>query len=317
MRARLNEATAKAYCSTANVGPGFDCFGLALDAYSDSVNVRITQGRKIRVVVRGRYGKSLPREPRKNSAGPPALALLKRAKSKNGLVITIDKNVPQGLGLGSSGATAAACTRALDYLLGLNLTNDQLVQIASLGERAVAGTAHPDNVGASLLGDFVIIYDRPFRTVSLKSPSNLAVAVAIPQLSTRDSKTRKARLILPKQTEIGKAVLNIGRASTVAVGFALGNISMIGSGMEDELAEPYRSHLIPGYNDVRRLAKEAGAAGVAISGAGPSMIALVDKKVHDPRTVARAMIRGFTKQKVRAASLVVRAAPGAKILRMN
>lgn len=311
MRAIRTQTVGRAFCSTANLGAGFDVFGLALNRYSDTVSIRTTSGRKIRMIVRGPEGSNIPLEVKKNSAGPPALELTKRAGLKKGLEIIIEKRVPQGLGLGSSGATAAACTKALDALLDLHLPNDELVQIASLGEKAVAGTAHADNVAASLLGGFVIVYDRPTRTISLKPPASLAVVVATPQLPVQLEKTRKARKIIPEKIQVKNAVLNLGRASAMAAAFARGDIRMIGRGMEDEIAEPYRQHLIPGYHDVKRMGLEAGAVGVSISGAGPSLVALVDRNSHDPRQVGEAMVKAFAQNNVRSNSFVTSPAHGA------
>jgi homoserine kinase len=309
------EVVARAFCSTANLGSGFDTFGLALDRHSDVVQVRLTQNPKIRITVRGPLGSGLPSDVDRNSAGPPAVALLKSAHAREGLAITITKNVPAGLGLGSSGATAAACAKAVDHLLLLGLSSDELLRVASLGEKAVSGTAHADNVGASLLGGFVVVYGRPVRAISFTTPSNLRVVVATPTVLSRDNKTRKARKLIPKRIETDKAVLNIGRASAIVAGFARRNISMIGAGMIDEIAEPHRRSLVPGYDDVKNLAIEAGAAGVAISGAGPSLIGIVDRTIHDPLAVARAMVRGFSLNKTRSTWFVARSAHAASIIR--
>jgi homoserine kinase len=317
MRAIRTQAVGKAFCSTANLGAGFDVFGLALNRYSDTVSARITSGKKIRIIVRGREGRNIPVEVKRNSAGPPALELARKAHLKKGLEIIVEKHVPQGLGLGSSGATAAACTKVLDDLLDLRLSNDELVQAASLGEKAVAGTAHADNVAASLLGGFVIAYDNPTRTISLKPPAGLAVVVATPQLQVHSEKTRKARKIIPEKIRVENAVLNLGRASAMAAAFAKGDIRLIGTGMEDQIAEPYRQHLIPGYHDVRRMGLEAGAAGVSISGAGPSLVALVDRNSHDPRLVAHAMVRAFAQNDVRSTSFVTLPAHGASMVSEN
>ncbi len=315
MRAIRTQAVGRAFCSTANLGAGFDLFGLALNRYSDTVSARISSRKKIRIIVRGHEGHNIPVELGRNSAGPPALELAKKAPLKKGLEIIVEKRVPQGLGLGSSGATAAACTKALDALLDLRLSNDELVGVASLGEKAVAGTAHADNVAASLLGGFVIVYDNPIRTISLKPPNGLAVVVATPQLPVQSEKTRKARKIIPDKINVKKAVLNVGRASAMAAAFAQGNIRMIGTGMNDEIVEPYRQHLIPGYQDVKRMGVEAGAAGVCISGAGPSLVALVDRNNHAPRLVAQAMVEAFVRNNVRSTSFVARPAHGATIVK--
>src|SRR5207249_7417293 len=216
MKAIRTRAVGRAFCSTANLGAGFDVFGLALNRYSDTVDVRITSGRRIRIVVRGPEGRNIPVEVGKNSAGPPAAELARKAQLKKGLEIIVEKRVPHGLGLGSSGATAAACTMVVNTLLDLQLSNDELVQIASLGEKAVAGTAHADNVAASLLGGFVIVCDDPIRTISLKPSDSLSVVVVTPNLPARSNKTRKAREIIPEKIRLKNAVLNAGRAAAMA-----------------------------------------------------------------------------------------------------
>ena len=290
-------------------------FGLALNRFSDTVIARITSGKKVRIIVRGLEGRTIPVDVQKNSAGPPALELVEKARFKKGLEIIVEKRVPQGLGLGSSGATAAACAKTCDYLLDLRLSDDEMVRVASLGEKAVAGTAHADNVAASLLGGFVIVYDSPIRAISIKPLASLSVVVVIPRLPVLPHKTRKARKRIPEKIRIKDAVLNVGRASAMAAAFARGDIRMIGKGMVDEIAEPHRRHLIPGYEHVRLMGLEAGAAGVSISGAGPSLIALVDRNRNDPNVVARAMKKAFTHHNVRSSSFVTRPAPGASIIR--
>src|SRR5260370_33573297 len=290
MKTSPKSAFGRAFCSTANLGAGFDVFGLALNKYSDRVRLKLTSGRRIRIFVKGTMGQAIPREANKNSAGTQGIALHKKAGLKGGLEITIEKNVPQGLGLGSSGTTAAACTKTLDHLLDLGLSNDELVGVASVGEKAVAGTAYADNVAASLLGGFVIVYDKPIRTISFKPPAGLAIVVVTPLLPAQPEKTRRARKIIPEKIGVKSAVLNLGRASAIAVGFARSDVRMIGTGMVDEMAEPYRQRLIPCYNDVKRMGLEAGAADVSISGAGPSLVALVDRDTQDPRLDAKAMV---------------------------
>ena len=314
MKASPQSAVGQAFCSSANLGAGFDVFGLALKKYADKVRVRLTTGAEIRIFVKGTMGRNIPREASENSAGPPAIALLRKARLNRGLEITIEKNVPQGWGLGSSGATAAACTKALDHLLGLRLPNDELVRVASLGEKAAAGTAHADNVAASILGGFAVVYDNPVRTISLKPPPDITAVVATPQVMVKWNKTRNARRIVPRDIEVRKAVLNIGRASAIVAGFANKDIGMIGTGMEDEIAEPRRKRLIPGFSTVRRRALEVGAAGVSISGAGPSVIAIVDRKHHDPRIVGHAMLRGFAESNVRSSWFATHPGPGATVV---
>ncbi len=305
----------EAHCSTANLGAGFDVFGLALNKYVDRVQVRMASARTVRIKARGPYSRELPRAPSKNSAGPPAQALLDRSGLNIGVEITVEKNIPPGLGLGSSGATAAACAKAMNHLLQLNLSNDELVRTASLGEAAVSGSAHTDNVAASLLGGFVVAYGKPVRTVSVKPPAKLSVVVVSPKTRLPKNKTGFARRLVPKKIETRNAVLNVGRASAIALGFARGDIDLIGSGMEDAIAEPHRESLVPGYRTVKMVALAAQASGVAISGAGPSVVAFVDKTKQDPKKIGRVMIREFSKNGVESTFFVTSPAGGARIIR--
>lgn len=289
-------------------------FGLALKRYADRVYVKTTRSTKIRIFVKGTAPGAIPETPNRNSAGPPARTLLSRSGFKGGLEIRIRKGVPYGLGLGSSGATAAACTRCLDHLLELNLTDDELVRVASLGEKAVTGVAHADNVAASMLGGFTIVYDDPIRTVSLRPPKALAIVVATPRLPQRQGKTRMARKLVPKSLNIRQAILNVGRASAIVSGFANNDIARIGSGMHDEIAEPYREQAIPGIRQAKEAGLLAGAAGVAISGAGPSLVAVVDKNRKNPKSVANAIVSGFKRANIRSKSFITEPAPAARII---
>jgi homoserine kinase len=307
----------EAHCSTANLGAGFDVFGLALDKYADRVQVRITSRPIVRIKTRGPYSRGLPTNISKNSAGPPARSLLERSQLNKGVEITIEKNIPPSLGLGSSGATAAACTKAMNHLLRLDLSDDELVKIASLGEAASSGSTHTDNVGASLLGGFAIAYGDPLRAVSIRAPAKLSVVVVSPKIRLPKNKTSLARRLIPKKIEVKEAVLNIGRASVIALGFARGNIELIGSGMEDAIAEPRREKLVPGYQIVKKAALSARASGVAISGAGPSVVAFVDKTKQDPKKIARVMVKEFSRNKIESTFFVTSPACGARIIRSN
>ena len=189
------------------------------------------------------------------------------------------------------------------------------MRIASLGEAAVAGSAQLDNVGASLLGGFVIAYGEPLQVVSVKPPAELSVVVVSPSVRTHRNKTGIARSLVPKKIETRSAVLNVGRASAIVLGFAKGDIGLIGSGMEDAIAEPYRESLVPGYRAVKIAALAEQASGVAISGAGPSVVAFVDKSVHVPEKVGKAMVNEFSKNNVHSIFFVTRPASGARVRR--
>ena len=160
-------------------------------------------------------------------------------------------------------------------------------------------------------------YGNPLRTVSVKPPGKLSVVVVSPKIRLPKNKTSLARRLIPKRIEVREAVLNIGRASAIALGFATGDIELVGSGMEDAIAEPRREKLVPGYKMVKKAALTAHASGVAISGAGPSVIAFVDKTQQDPKKIARVMVKEFSKSNVESTFFVTSPAGGAHIIRSN
>jgi homoserine kinase len=123
-----------------------------------------------------------------------------------------------------------------------------------------------------------------------------------------------ARKLVPKSLNIRQAILNVGRASAIVSGFANNDISRIGSGMHDEIAEPYREQTIPGIKEAKEAGLLAGAAGVAISGAGPSLVAIVDKNRRDPKSVARAIVSGFRQANIKSKAFTTEPAPAAKII---
>jgi homoserine kinase len=130
-------------------------------------------------------------------------------------------------------------------------------------------------------------------------------------------KTEKARSVLPKTVSMEKLVHNVGHAATMAAGFATGNVDLIGKSMSDAVVEPARAFLVPGYRDVRERALKAGACGVAISGAGPAMIAIVNTSKVDASKVAEAMEEGFKSAGVIAATICTKPGKGVSLLEVK
>jgi homoserine kinase len=282
----------KAPCSSANLGSGFDVFGLALEAFHDKLIAELTS-KDVTIKVTGIGAGTIPTKPEKNTAGLVAKKLLEGRKT--GVKITIEKGIPLKMGLGSSGASAAACAVALNEILGLGLSKNELVKTAALGEVAAAGASHADNVAASVLGGFTLVQKNggSVSAVRLDPPRNLEVALALPRVETPENKTAAARAVLPRSVGFGEAVANAGNAALVVAGFHLGDVGLIGRGMADLIVEPARKRLIPGYDSVRKATLKAGAAGVAISGAGPAVLALVDRALVSAADVAEAMKAAF------------------------
>ena len=228
--------------TSANLGAGFDVFGVALDALFDRVLVeKIADKKVIEISVEGEGAEEIPRETERNTAGIVAKELLKFSGKEYGLRIKIHKGVKPGSGLGSSAASAAATAIAVNELLGLELNQIQLIEFAALGEIASAGAPHADNVSAAILGDFIVITSRkPLEVLKLKLPSNVKFALVIPEIKFN---TSLARSVLPKKIDLSSMVYNVSRAATFIAGIALNNIEVMGRGMTDTVIAVSYTHL--------------------------------------------------------------------------
>ncbi|MFN3654342.1 MAG: homoserine kinase [Candidatus Nitrosotenuis sp.] len=299
--------TARAPSSTANLGPGFDVFGLALDAFFDEVTLT-KKDSGITIIT----SDQIPTSPNKNTAGLVAQYMKKKFKVKGGLQIRIKKGVPAGFGMGSSAASAAATAVAFDKLYKLNLDANTLVECAAIGERASAGTIHYDNVSASVLGGFVIVRTNPLDVIRISPPSDLRLCVAVPKLAVPPKKTAISRTVVPKQVKLVDAVTNLSNAAAIVAGFTKKDSVLIGRSIKDVIVEPAREHLIPGFSVVKNNALRAGALGVTISGAGPSVIAFATKK-SKLKKIADAMKSGFASAKTESTAIICKPADGTKI----
>ena len=313
----LKQVTVKAPATSANLGPGFDVFGLALEQPNDKVTLTsIAQGVKIEIT--GLGARTISNIPEKNTAGIVATKMLAEFSIKTGLLIQVQKGIFPGKGLGSSAASAAAVAYGLNRMFDLGLSNKELIGFAAKGEVASAGSEHADNVSAAICGNFVIIRSyNPLEIVNLECPKDMEVSVALPKMITPPNKTEKARSVIPKLIPIEKHVYNVGKAAAMASGFATGDVNLIGESMLDVIVEPARAPLIPGYSKVKENALKAGALGVTISGAGPAMIAIVNKKTADASKVALAMQEGFKTAGYDSVAFATRPGKGTCLLEMK
>jgi homoserine kinase len=309
----LKKLVVEAPASSANLGPGFDVFALALEAPRDrlSITAERTKGLDVEVELAG--GLPVPLGERSNVAAVVARAIAKDFKLCARIKLSLKKGVPLGVGLGSSGASSAASAVAMNELFALGMAPSDLIYYAGKGEEAVAGTAHYDNVAASILGGFVIVREsvKP-GTITFSAPSSLRLCLATPRVSLPERKTEYARRILLKSVRLKKLVSNVAKASFVVAGFAKGDIGLVGEGMDDDIVEPVRGRLIPGYHKVREAAVEAGASGACISGAGPTILALVDGVKRDPKEVLAAMLSAFRASGTEASGFITGVGGGAR-----
>jgi homoserine kinase len=262
-------------------------------------------------------GLKVPKTEAENGACIVCLEMAKRFGVKGEIVVDLEKRVPIGLGMGSSGASAAAGAVAMNELLGLGLSQDDLIFYAGVAEGATSGSRHYDNVAASILGGFVIVRgaagEKPI-AVRFDPPAGLAICVATPVVSLPARKTEYARSLLPGSVSLGTLVANVANASLMVSGFAKKDIKLIGKGMNDKAVEQARKPMVPGYDLVRSRALDAGAEGVCISGAGPSVLAVVDKRRGRPKKVLEAMQAAFRQEGVKSRGYVTRVGKGARVV---
>jgi len=301
----MKSISVKAPSSTANLGPGFDVFGLAIDAFYDVVTLTKTKN-GITIVTED----NIPTNPVNNTAGLVVKNMIKKFKIKSGIEIKIKKGVPAGFGMGSSAASAAATAVAFDKLFGLKLDGNSLVGFAGSGEKASAGTVHYDNVAASVLGGFVIVKIDPLDVIRIEPPTNLRMCVAVPELDVPKKKTKVSRGVIPKNVKLMDSVLNISNASAIVAGFMKKDPELIGNSIKDVIVEPARQHMIPGYAKVKENALKAGALGVTISGAGPSIIAFSQKSAN-LKKISLAMSKGFASANIKCQTIICKPSKGA------
>ena len=303
-----SKVTVIAPSSTANLGPGFDVFGLAINAFYDEITLTKIKERRVYIKTED----NIPTNPDKNTAGLVVKNMIKKFKTKDGIEIKIKKNVPAGYGMGSSAASAAAAAFAFDRLYGLKLNDNLLVEFAGIGEKASAGSIHYDNVAASVLGGFVIIKTNPLEIIKISPPKNLRMCVAVPKLKVPKKKTKVSRGVIPKKISLKDSITNLSNASAIVAGFINKNPKLIGRSIKDVIVEPSRQHMIPGFMKVKESALKAGALGVTISGAGPSVIAFSEKTAN-LKKISLAMKRGFSSSKTDCDVIICKPSIGATI----
>ena len=279
--------TAFAPAAVSNVACGFDVLGFALHDPGDEVSVRWTEsGVSIDDIVndRGR----LPRDAARNTAGIAAAALLERLGERRGVALTIRKGLPLSSGLGGSAASAVAAVVAVDALAGAGSSTDTLLSCAFRGERDGAGSAHADNIAPALIGGFVLVRrPDPPDIIRLPVPDGLTVVVVHPEL---EIETAKARALLGSTVPLGDAIRQWANVGALVDALHRSDFAQLSRSLEDVIAEPRRSVLLPGLGAVKQAAADAGALGCSFSGSGPSLFALCQGRELADR-VAAAMTR--------------------------
>ncbi|MGI6703510.1 MAG: homoserine kinase [Clostridia bacterium] len=254
--------------TSANMGPGFDCMGIALDIYN-TVEMHVVpeglvienHGRDADLIAKDSTNmiyRAMERVFQQTSFVPP------------GLKIVSYNDIPVARGLGSSAASTAAGLLLANVLTGEELDMEKLIELGTDLE------GHPDNIVPALIGGMTLSYSQDTSTVGyikLDFPEKLRMLVMVPDFPLS---TAEARMVLPRKVELGSAVFNVSRAALMVAALTAGKLEHLKYAVQDRLHQPYREKLIPGMQEVFNKAYDAGARGVFLSGAGSTLIALVD-----------------------------------------
>ena len=279
----MTQVTVLSPATVANIVCGFDVLGLALNAPSDKLVMRLLDKREIRIINKDSY--HLPVEPEKNVFGGALLAMIREVNEEIGFEIESIKVIKPGSGIGSSAASAAGAVVGANHLLGNRFAKQELVQFATYGEQVASGSRHADNIAPCIYGGVTLIRsNEPLDIIPLNFPP-LYVTVIHPQIEV---KTSYAREILPKQVSLKDAVTQWANVGGLVAGFMKQDYDLIGRSLQDVLIEPVRSKLIPGFDEIKKLSKEAGALGGGISGSGPSVF-MLSKDEATAKAVEQAM----------------------------
>ena len=277
----FGKAIACVPASTTNLGPGFDVLGLALKLYSTVELEETNSG--VSIVVDGVDQDKIPTGTDNIAFESADYIFQSVGYQPKGIKLTITNGIPAIRGLGGSGTAILGGLLSANAICGDPFSPDQILNFA------IEREGHPDNVTASLFGGLTVsvVDETNVKSVKLSPPEDLRVVIAIPDYTLS---TKKAREVLPQDLDLKSAIYNVSRSSLLVAAFAAGRLDMLNVAMQDLLHQPHRARLIPGFEDVCNSAVQAGALGVALSGAGPSVAAYCTASED---RIANAMVDSF------------------------
>ena len=281
----------KAPATVANMVCGFDILGFAVNNPYDEMEMRLVTraAHQAAITIINTDDFNLPTDPEKNVAGAALIAFIEEYTansiiekslgtesklidfSKIGFEVKINKLIKPGSGVGSSAASSAGAVVGANYLIGNPFSKDDLVRFAMNGEKVASGVKHADNIAPCIHGGVTLVRSIfPLEIVALPSPT-LFVTIVHPQIEVR---TADARSILKQNVQLKDAIKQWGNIAGLVAGLMKGDYDLIGRSLEDVIIEPVRSILIPGFDELKKASKAAGALGGGISGSGPSIFFL-------------------------------------------
>lgn len=303
----MQTVTVQIPATSANLGPGFDTLGLALDLWNQTTFSLTGKGFEVNVQGEGQGEFPLDETNLVVCSFLRVYQILGKA-APAGLKIASRNQIPPGSGLGSSAAAALSGILAANALLGNPLNQDEIIAIGTEIE------GHPDNLAPALLGGFTLTITEG--DTILTRQVKIAEWQAVVVLPAVQLPTAEARRALPAQVSLADAVFNLSRSPLVVEAFRAGNLELLKAAMQDRLHQPYRLPLLPGAAEAILAAQEAGGA-AALSGAGPSVVAF---SLGDPQpeTLLWAMQQAFSQVGVESRGFLLKvSSSGARVSPIN
>jgi homoserine kinase len=289
-KSKLGSYEVRVPASSANLGAGFDCFGLALNLFL-TVRATVQSGPAAHSEARTRGvdgSAALPNAPEENLI----LRAMRHAAERHGqrlppVHLAVQNQIPIAGGLGSSAAAIVAGTALGFAVCEKKMTEDDVLRLAAEMEQ------HTDNVGAALLGGLVISFVSSAGNVAAlrkKWPQQIRVVAVTPKMTLQTAASRAA---LPQTIEHAAAVCNLQRSALFLAALDVRRYDLLWEAMQDRLHQSYRQALIPGLAEVLAIPRMPGLLGVALSGAGPTVIALASKNFVQ---IGKALTDQFTRR---------------------
>jgi len=295
--------------TTANLGPGFDCLGLALKLY---LNLEIEEIEKGLVIeYQGEGAEKFSAKKKEDiliwRSAELVLKKIGLEKFRKGLRIKAFNQIPITRGLGSSASAIIGGIVGAAKLYNSDLTNQNMLELALSLE------GHMDNIVPALIGGFTLAYktgQEEIKWARIEIPPDLRIVLAIPEFTLN---TGKMRQVLPRKVALSEAIFNLSRSALLVNTLQNSDWGMLAEAMEDRLHQPYRVPFIPGIEEMFSQIKKTGLAGIALSGSGPSVVSLT--KVSSEEAISKIMKDAFLKEGIACRILVLEAdLEGTKII---
>ena len=272
----VGPVTVYAPASVGNIGPGFDTLGMAVTGMGDLITGHLENNRSgDRITSISGAWASLPLDPEQNTATIAARIILDKAGlTDKDLIMSIEKGVP-GSGLGSSAASAVGGAFLGNILAGEIFTQQDILEAAATAESRVSGGYFLDNVSACLLGGVTVSITNLKSSFRFGSIEGICLLFIVPGALLKTAEARKA---IPEKVPFTNSVEAIMRTAGILAAVSANNRKLFCQMVSDPLVSPYRGPLIPKFSLIQKVAVEAGASNLVISGAGSTMVALAPEQ---------------------------------------